>query len=108
MMDRYNIVLGIASGDLETVEQLRQSAPERIWTGPSNDMPGLDVENLQALYKSGQHMIMGEVCAQYVGLSPSDARLNAEAKFLGASGREGKVTRGIKWSHTRAFTAGAS
>ena len=32
-MDRYNIVLGIASGDLETVEKLRQAAPDRIWAG---------------------------------------------------------------------------
>ena len=26
-MDRYNVVLGIASGDIETVEQLRLAAP---------------------------------------------------------------------------------
>jgi hypothetical protein len=29
-MDRCNIVLGIARGDLETVEQLRKAAPDRI------------------------------------------------------------------------------
>ena len=72
MMDRYNIVLGIASGDLETVEQLRRAAPDRIWAGPSSGIPGLDTEKLRALYKSGQLKIMGEVCAQYDGLSPSD------------------------------------
>jgi predicted TIM-barrel fold metal-dependent hydrolase len=76
-MDRYNIVLGIASGDLDSVEQLRKSAPERIWAGPSSGIPGLDIEKLRALYKSGRLRIMGEVCAQYDGLSPSDPVLDA-------------------------------
>ncbi len=76
MMQGYNIVLGIASGDLETVEQLRKSAPERIWAGPSPGIPGLDIEKLRALYMSGQLRIMGEVCGQYDGLSPSDLVLD--------------------------------
>ena len=75
-MDRYNIVLGIASGSLDTVEQLRMAAPDRIWAGPSYGIPGLDIEKLRALYKSGRLRIMGEVCAQYDGLSPSDPVLD--------------------------------
>ena len=75
-MDRYDIVLGIASGDLETVEQFRKAAPDRIWAGPSYGIPGLDIEKLRALYNSGQLRIMGEVCAQYDGLSPSDPVLD--------------------------------
>jgi predicted TIM-barrel fold metal-dependent hydrolase len=75
-MDRYNIVLGIASGDIETVERLRQAAPDRIWAGPSSGIPGLDVERLRTLYKSGRLKILGEVCAQYDGLSPSDPVLD--------------------------------
>ena len=71
MMDRYNIVLGLASGDLESVEQLRQAAPDRIWAGPSYGIPGLDIEKLRALYKSGRLRIRGEVCAQNDGLSPA-------------------------------------
>jgi predicted TIM-barrel fold metal-dependent hydrolase len=76
VMDRYNIVLGLASGDLETVEQFRKAAPDRIWAGPSSGIPGLDIEKLRALYKSGRLRIMGEVCAQYDGLSPSDPVLD--------------------------------
>ena len=76
MMSRYNIVLGIASGDLDTVEQLRKAAPEQIWAGPSNGIPGLDIESLRARYKSGQLRFMGEVLAQYDGLSPSDLILD--------------------------------
>ncbi len=76
MMSRYNIVLGIASGDLDTVERLRKAAPERIWAGPSNGIPGLDIVSLRSRYKSGQLGIMGEVLAQYEGLSPSDPILD--------------------------------
>jgi len=76
MMSRYNIVLGIASGDVDTVEQLRKAAPERIWAGPSNGIPGLEVGSLRSHYKSGQLRIMGEVLAQYDGLSPSDPVLD--------------------------------
>lgn len=76
VMDRYNIVLGIASGDLETVEQLRQAAPDRIWAGLSYGIPGHDIQKLRALYQSGRLRIMGEVCAQYDGLSPSDPVLD--------------------------------
>jgi predicted TIM-barrel fold metal-dependent hydrolase len=75
-MDRYNVVLGIASGDLESVEQFRKAALDRIWAGPSRGIPGLNLENLRALYQSGRLKIMGEVVAQYDGLSPSDLILD--------------------------------
>jgi len=80
-MDRYNIVLGIETGDLETAEQLRKAAPDRIWAGPSFGEPGLDIEKLRSLYKSGQLRIMGEVVPQYDGLSPSDPVLDPYFKL---------------------------
>jgi predicted TIM-barrel fold metal-dependent hydrolase len=75
MMDRYNIVLGIASYDAENVERLRLAAPDRIWAGLSYGIPGFEIEKMRSLYKSGKLRIMGEVCAQYDGLSPSDSVL---------------------------------
>jgi hypothetical protein len=75
-MDRYNIVLGIVSGSLEEVEQFRQYAPDRIWAGPYHGIPGLDIESLRPLYQSGRLKVMGEVGAQYDGLSPSDPVLD--------------------------------
>jgi predicted TIM-barrel fold metal-dependent hydrolase len=75
-MKRYHIVLGIVSGNLESVEQFRASAPDRIWAGPSYGIPGLDIESLRPHYKSGRLKVMGEVCAQYDGLSPSDLVLD--------------------------------
>jgi hypothetical protein len=76
VMDRYNIVLGLASGDLETVEKLRQAAPDKIWAGPCDGIPGIDIEKLRGLYIADKLKIMGEVCAQYDGLSPSDEILD--------------------------------
>ena len=75
-MDRYNLVLGVVSGSLEEVEEFRQAAPERIWAGPYHGIPGLDIESLRARYQSGQLRVMGEVGAQYDGLSPSDPVLD--------------------------------
>lgn len=75
-MKRYNIVLGIVSGGLEDVEQFRKSAPDKIWAGSLFGKPGLDMETLQARYKSGQLMTMGEVITQYYGFSPSDSTLD--------------------------------
>jgi len=72
MMDRYNIVLGIASYNSEDVERLRQAAPDRIWAGLSYGIPGFNLETMRSLFKAGKLRIMGEVCAQYDGLSPSD------------------------------------
>ena len=72
MMDRYNIVLGIASYDSENIERLRLAAPARIWAGLSYGIPGFEIEKMRSLYESGKLRIMGEICAQYDGLSPSD------------------------------------
>ncbi len=91
MMRRYKIVLGLASGDLDTVEQLRKAAPERIWAGPLAGVPGLDFESLdigslRSRYKSGQLRIMGEIAAQYSGLSPSDPVLDSYFAFAESMG----------------------
>lgn len=75
-MKRHNIVLGIVSGELESVEWFRKCAPDDIWGGPVFGEPGLDPETLQARYRSGQLMIMGEIIAQYYGFSPSDSALD--------------------------------
>jgi len=75
-MKRYNIVLGTVFGGLESAEQFRIFAPDRIWAGCLFGEPGLDVESLRVRYESGQLMTMGEVIAQYYGLSPSDPALD--------------------------------
>ena len=81
IMDQYNIVLGIVSGgsrDLRALEgptQFKKRAPDRIWAAPAFGKPVLGVEELRSLYKSGDLSAMGEITAQYEGLSPSDMSL---------------------------------
>lgn len=76
-MHARNIVLGIVSGHgLETLEQFRRSAGEEIWAGPAFGKPGLEIAELRTRYRSGQLKTMGEITAQYEGLSPSDSALD--------------------------------
>lgn len=82
-MDRYNIVAAVASGPLEAVQAWRRAAPDRILAAPlfgragyddhDNALPSLD--SLRALYVDGRLHAMGEITAQYEGLSPSDPQL---------------------------------
>jgi uncharacterized protein len=82
-MDRYNIVKAIVSGPLEVVEQWRTAAPGRILASPLFGRPNVDfygrplpqIGELRSLFKSGRLSAIGEVVAQYEGLSPSDPSL---------------------------------
>lgn len=82
-MDRYNIVKAIVSGPLEVVEQWRTTAPDRILASPLFGRPDVDfdgrplppIDELRRLFKSGRLTAIGEITAQYEGLSPSDPML---------------------------------
>jgi uncharacterized protein len=82
-MERYNIVKAIVSGPVEVVEQWRTTAPSRILASPLFGRPDVDfygrplptIDELRSLFKSGQLSAIGEIVAQYEGLSPSDPAL---------------------------------
>ena len=84
-MDRYNIVLAVGSGQLETAKKWKAYAPERFligiefprYTAPVNKRleQWLDIDELRKLYESDQLQIMGEICAQYAGVAPNDPKL---------------------------------
>ena len=84
-MDRYNIVLAVGSGQLETARKWKAHAPERFligmefprYTAPVNNRleQWPDVDELRTLYESGQLQIMGEISAQYAGVAPDDPEL---------------------------------
>ena len=82
-MERYNIVKSIVSGPLDAVEQWRTAAPGRILASPLFGRPNVDfygrplpqIDELRSLFKSGRLSAIGEVVAQYDGLSPSDPAL---------------------------------
>ena len=79
-MERYNIVKAIVSGPVEVVEQWRAIAPGRILASPLFGRPNVDlsgrplpqIDELRSLFTSGRLSAIGEVVAQYEGLSPSD------------------------------------
>ena len=81
-MRKHNVVLGIVSGSnipgchdncREEVAQFVAAAPERVWGSAAFGRPGLRVDSLRAQYLAGKIAAMGEVLAQYEGLSPSDS-----------------------------------
>jgi uncharacterized protein len=83
-MERYNIVKAIVSGPLESVERWRTAAPARILASPLFGRPGVDfsgrplstLADLRRLFTTGRLSAIGEVVAQYEGLSPSDPTLD--------------------------------
>lgn len=82
-MERLNVVLGLVGGPLEALERWREAAPGRILAGAEFGRPGVDdsgrpisVDTLRSLYRSGRLQVMGEITAQYEGLSPSDPALD--------------------------------
>lgn len=84
-MDRHNIVLAVGSGETEMVKAMGIQAPNRFmggidfpkYTTPVNkrmeEWP--EIEELRKLYESGQLKILGEITAQYAGVSPDDPKL---------------------------------
>lgn len=78
-MDEHNIVLGFVSGGVETVGEWQKFAPGRFVGGAELRRPGVDgsgrplsLKDLRSSFASGRIGLLGEVLAQYHGLSPSD------------------------------------
>jgi len=84
-MNLYNIVLAVGSGQTEMVKAMEVQAPNRFmggiefpkYTTPVNKRMEKwpDIEELRKRYESGQLKILGEITAQYAGVSPDDPKL---------------------------------
>lgn len=80
-MERLNIVKGIVSGGtgdrLGAAIQWQDAAPDRIIAGAgvrgSEDTPLPDLDLLRKLFAARKLRVLGEVTAQYAGLTVSDA-----------------------------------
>ncbi len=77
---RYNIVKAVTSGLLDVVEQWRAADPERIIGAPAFPITAgrtawPPLEELRSGYRTGKLGALGEITAQYVGISPSDPAL---------------------------------
>lgn len=75
-MDRNKVVLGLLSGNLENVSKWKSAAPDRFIASPHIPFPGKpSVNELREEYASGRLRAMGEIGAQYRGLSPGHPAL---------------------------------
>jgi len=76
-LGRYNVVKAITSGSLEQVARWRQSAPDRILPSPVfphfYDFPAVD--ELRGLHAEGKLAALGELTAQYAGLTLASPEL---------------------------------
>lgn len=80
IMDRFNIVRGVISGDMPVVAKWRSVASERFIAGANffiddNRPPASRAAELEAAVKRGETEIFAEITAQYRGLSPDDPSL---------------------------------
>jgi predicted TIM-barrel fold metal-dependent hydrolase len=80
MMDRFNIVRGVISGDAPIVRRWRSAAPGRFIPGANffmddNRPPPSHAAELEAAVKRGETQIFAEITAQYRGLPPDDPSL---------------------------------
>jgi uncharacterized protein len=74
-MVRNNIVLGIVGGAPAELGEFREAGGARVWASAAVGSPGIDPAELRRAYRAGELRAMGEVLAQYEGLSPSDPDL---------------------------------
>ena len=76
-LERYNIVKAVTSGPLARVEQWRTAAPDRFIGAPlfPQFAPMPDLGILRTEFLAGRIGALGEITAQYAGLSPSDPSL---------------------------------
>src|SRR3990170_6693793 len=82
-MERFNII-GMISGEPELMAKWRAAAPERIIPGLDFRLPGTPGQahvgarspvEIRALHAQGRVAVLGEMMAQYEGVSPTDPRL---------------------------------
>jgi predicted TIM-barrel fold metal-dependent hydrolase len=76
-MERYNIIKAVTSGPLDNVRRWRAAAPDRIIGSPIFPYfaPSPELGVLRAEYLAGRLGALGELTAQYAGLSASDPAL---------------------------------
>ncbi len=85
-MEKHNIVLAVGSGQSAAVATWRGRAPDKFIGGiefPRHTAPVYrrretwpDPDELRRLFEAGELGLMGEITAQYAGVSPTDPRLD--------------------------------
>jgi predicted TIM-barrel fold metal-dependent hydrolase len=84
-MDRYNIVKGFLSGDLEDVHVWTAAAPDRFIASPFIlEVGDPSPELLKREYQRGRLAGVGEIATQLTGTAPDDPRLEPYFAFAEA------------------------
>jgi predicted TIM-barrel fold metal-dependent hydrolase len=83
VLEKYNIERILVSGPVPLVSQLKSAMPDRIIGGAvfteQEELPSL--EALANLYDDGVITVLGEIDAQYAGVSLADSRFKPYWKF---------------------------
>lgn len=76
-MSRYNIVKALASSRVDSVERWRVAGAGRIVGGAQIDqgIAAIDIGQLRKDFLDGRLGVLGEIGAQYLGMTPSDPML---------------------------------
>jgi uncharacterized protein len=82
ILERRNII-AMVSGEPGDVARWRAAAPERVIAGldlrvtprPGTPLPARSEEEVRALHDAGAFEVLGEMMAQYEGITPADQRL---------------------------------
>ncbi|MBA2271061.1 MAG: amidohydrolase family protein [Chthoniobacterales bacterium] len=75
-LDRYNILAVTAGSDLDVVEAWKKERPDRILPAIQTNGVDLSPAALRSMLESGRVAVIGEVMSQYMGLAPSDPKLD--------------------------------
>ena len=77
LMDKYNIVRGVASGDPNTVKKWESSAPGRFIPGYETweSFNPEHITRLTQLIQSGDVKVLAEIVTQYEGIGASDLEM---------------------------------
>lgn len=84
-MDRYNVVVAVASGPEASIRAWREAAPGRIIGGAylgEDGLPEHSVDSLRAVVEEGTVGVFGELGLQYYGIAPDDPRLGPYWDYL--------------------------
>jgi predicted TIM-barrel fold metal-dependent hydrolase len=75
-MDKKNVVKAVVSNDYQVALRWKAAAPNRVIVSYGfNDPTTLDLDFLRREHAAGRLMALGEIGAQYEGLSPNDPKL---------------------------------
>lgn len=77
-MDKYNIEKGFISSSFENIYRWMEVAPDRFLPAPAvgEDPVEPSIDLIREEYRAGRIMAIGEIYAQYNGISPNDLRLD--------------------------------